>query len=500
MHLRTSQTPMLRIEDLGEKPVRGEGDFVLYWMIANRRSGWNFALQRAAEWASELGKPLVVLEALRSDYPWASDRLHAFVIQGMAANARAFAERNVLYFPYVEPEVGAGRGLLESLADDAAVVITDDFPCFFLPRMVAAAAEKLQCKLEVVDSNGLLPMRAAEKVFLRAVDFRRFLQKTLPTHFADRPLADPLAEMELPVLDSLPRHISDRWPQIDVKRWSTEDLHPLPIDHTVGPVSYAGGSEVADRRLSEFLGQHLSRYGEGRRDVKNRATSELSPYLHFGHVSAHQIFAALADQESWSPERAFHKATAARHGWWGMSEPAEAFLDELITWRELGYNMASKRPDYHRYESLPAWARESLELHQSDPKPYLYSLEELDAGDTHDELWNAAQMELRRDGRIHNYLRMLWGKKILEWTETPRQALRVMIELNNRYAVDGRNPNSYSGIFWCLGRYDRAWGPERSIFGKIRYMSSDSTRRKLDAKAYISEFGGQAALPFALGS
>ena len=171
-----------------------------------------------------------------------------------------------------------------------------------------------------------------------------------------------------------------------------------------------------------------------------------------------------------------------------MAENAESFLDELITWRELGFNMCWQRPDYDKYESLPDWAQETLHEHAADPRQYDYSLEKLQAGKTHDRLWNAAQNQLVTEGRMHNYLRMLWGKKILKWSRTPQRALEVMLELNNRFAVDGRDPNSYSGIFWVLGRYDRAWGPERPIFGKIRYMTSENTARKLTLTKYLNRY------------
>jgi deoxyribodipyrimidine photo-lyase len=175
-----------------------------------------------------------------------------------------------------------------------------------------------------------------------------------------------------------------------------------------------------------------------------------------------------------------------------MSAGAEARLDELVTWRELGFNMAARRDDYDRYESLPDWARKTLEKHQRDRRPTVYSLEDFEAAATHDPLWNAAQRQLVREGRIHNYLRMLWGKKILEWSASPRDALETMIELNNRFALDGRDPNSYSGIFWCLGRYDRAWGPERPIFGTVRYMSSENTARKLHVTQYLRRYAAEA--------
>ena len=173
-----------------------------------------------------------------------------------------------------------------------------------------------------------------------------------------------------------------------------------------------------------------------------------------------------------------------------MSCAAEAFLDELITWREVGYNMCWQRDDYDQYESLPEWAKKTLADHAPDRRQYIYSTDQFEAAETHDPLWNAAQIQLVREGRIHNYLRMVWGKKILEWTSEPREALEVMIELNNRYALDGRDPNSYSGIFWVLGRHDRAWGPERPVFGTVRYMSSANTARKFPVRAYIDRYSG----------
>ena len=175
-------------------------------------------------------------------------------------------------------------------------------------------------------------------------------------------------------------------------------------------------------------------------------------------------------------------------GYWNVGIDGEAFLDQLLTWREIGFNMCWRESEYDRFESLPAWAKNTLNEHSKDARQYVYSLAQFENADTHDELWNAAQRQLVREGRIHNYLRMLWGKKILQWTASPQDALHIMIELNNKYALDGRDPNSYSGIFWVLGRYDRAWGPERPIFGKIRYMTSESTRSKYHVKQYIQQY------------
>jgi deoxyribodipyrimidine photo-lyase len=200
----------------------------------------------------------------------------------------------------------------------------------------------------------------------------------------------------------------------------------------------------------------------------------------------------LGAREGWREARLGRRRDGKREGFWGMSREAEAFLDELVTWRELGLNFCARREDYDRYESLPEWARRTLEAHAADRRTHLYDLDAFARAATHDPVWNAAQRQLLAEGRIHNYLRMLWGKKILEWTPHPREALRVMIELNNKYALDGRDPNSYSGIFWVLGRYDRPWAPERPIFGVVRYMSSDNTVRKLRIKRYLERWGGQA--------
>ena len=193
------------------------------------------------------------------------------------------------------------------------------------------------------------------------------------------------------------------------------------------------------------------------------------------------------ERAGWATRRG--RATGAREGWWGVGANAEAFLDQLITWRELGFNFTSKRDDYDLFESLPPWALATLEGHADDDREWVYDLDDLERARTHDPLWNAAQRQLASEGRMHNYLRMLWGKKILQWSATPREALAAMIELNNKYALDGRNPNSYSGIFWVLGRYDRPWFPERPIFGVVRYMTSESAARKLRLREYLKRYG-----------
>ena len=488
--------PSLRLRRLSAaSEPRPDGDYVLYWMTAFRRTHWNFSLQHAADWSRRLKKPLVIFEALRCGYRWASERLHAFVIAGMADNFLRLQnqrDRGVYYYPYLERKRNGGKGLYRELAEKACVVVSDDFPCFFPPKMLAAAAKQTPTLLESVDSNGLLPLRAADKTFSRAHDFRRFWRRHLADYWEQIPQADPLKNLRLPALaETSLKKIFTRWPAATLEELQKPEtlLASLPIDHSVAPTAIQGGSQAGRKTWRDFLRGRLTNYAEDRNRPETNGASGLSPYLHFGHISPHQIFVEWKERAGWEPDRINPKALGKNAGWWGAEESEEAFLDQLCTWRELGYNLCGREPNYDQYESLPAWARETLAQHANDPRPVVYSQETLENAQTHDSLWNAAQRQLLREGRMHNYLRMLWGKKILEWSATPEESLEVMIELNNRYALDGRNPNSYSGIFWTLGRYDRAWGPERPIFGKIRYMSSDNTIRKLRVKNYLETYG-----------
>jgi len=486
-----ASVPDARIRAANPAPLRPDGEYVLYWMNSARRLGWNFALDRAVGEARRLGRPLLIFEGLRVGYRWANQRHHRFALDGMAEHRIRLEGTGVGYHPWVEGEEGEGKGLLEALASRAALVVTDEFPTFFLPRMVAAAARRLPVRLEVVDSCGLLPLSAAGSPFGTAYAFRRFLQRTLPGELGSFPSSDPIFRGGgLPPCPELPGSVTDRWPAASrgVLEGSQGALDRIPVDRSVTPVPYRGGTVAARDRLARFLADGLSRYAEERNHPDADAGSRLSPWLHWGHLSPHEVFQGVVEKEEWEPGRLGTGVAGKREGWWGMEPASEAFLDELITWREIGFVTAYRDPDHTRYESLPQWARDTLADHREDPRRYRYTLEEFRSAATHDPLWNAAQRQLLEEGRIHNYLRMLWGKKILEWSGSPEEALETMVELNNRYATDGRDPNSWSGIFWVLGRYDRGW-PERPIYGKVRSMSSDSTRRKVRLDRYLERWG-----------
>lgn len=488
----------LRVTAVNDAPIAARGDYVLYWMIAARRAAWSFALDHAIARATELERPLLVFEPLRAGYRWASDRHHAFVLQGMADNARAFAAARVTYMPYVEPSPGDDKGLLAALARRACLVVTDEQPGFFLPRMIAAAAKALPVLVEQVDGNGILPLRAHPAAFSTAIAYRRHFQKTSQPYLLDAPSPSPLADIPRVLRDAAP-------PDAVLRRWrpaspellaATPDaLAALAIDHTVPPSPIRGGSVAAQAALDDFIAHKLSRYGDGHNHPDDDAASGLSPYLHFGHIAAHDVVHRVWRAARWTPARLAERASGSREGWWGLPASSESFLDEVITWRELGYGFCFHRPDYDQYSSLPDWAQRSLAERAGDPRPEHYTPSTLEAAATADPVWNAAQRQLLVEGRIHNYLRMLWGKKILEWSPSPQRALATLIELNNKYSLDGRDPNSYSGIFWTLGRFDRPWAPARPIFGSIRYMSSASTLRKLHLRDYLARWAGDDAPP-----
>ena len=381
--------PPDRLSVPGDVPVAPERDYVLYWQIIARRTRYNFALEHAVEHARGLGKPLVVLEALRAGYPYASDRLHRWAMDGMADNAAAYARGGVTHHAYVEPEPGAGRGLLEALAARACVVVTDEFPEFFLPRMVAAAGRKLAragTRLEAVDGNGILPLRCAGKAHVYAHQFRRLVQRSAPHHLGLFPAAEPLREARaLPSLGAEAERalsaVRRRWPAADRAlldagaAGSARLLAALPIDHAVPAMPFRGGPGKAAAVLDDFFARKYGRYAAERNEPEDPANSGFSPYLHWGFLSAHEVFERVASAEQWAPDRVSgKKPTGKREDWWEMSANGDAFLEEVVTWRELSYNTAFYVDGHETFESLPPWAQTTLEQHARDRRAELFSL------------------------------------------------------------------------------------------------------------------------------
>ncbi len=496
--MKTNLDDRLRV--VNDKEVFVDGEYVLYWMIATRRFNYNAALEYAAKLAENYGKPLLVVEEISTSHKFANDRITSFVIQGMVENTSIFKEHNIRFIPWVETPLSGPMGLLKTLAKRACLIVTDDFPTYYPLSATKAAGRSLNRKVIAVDSNGVFPMSWTSSAFSTAHSFRRFIHANFSRCRETWPQKVPInTDYDYSISDDLYRSIIQEcsvkippyewlWRCSEGGSTGKKALSTIDIDHDVQPVRQArGGRNTAAKKLAVFLKNRLNRYNVDRNNIEKPSVSGLSPWLHFGHISSIEIVGKILDSEKWTPENITTSRKGAREGWWGLPAGVESFLDQIITWRELGFNNAFHNPNHNKYESIPEWAKLTLSEHTDDER-MLYTFEQIENAETHDEVWNAAQQELLQTGIIHNYLRMLWGKRILEWAQTPEQAVEWMIELNDKYALDGRDPNSYTGIFWVLGRHDRAWGPERAIFGKIRYMSSENTKKKLKLKPYLQQF------------
>jgi deoxyribodipyrimidine photo-lyase len=474
-----------RVRPLNQASTASGGEYVLYWMQAARRLRHNHALDYALACARELSRPLVVFEALRLDYPWASRRLHRFVLEGMRDNAGRARAAGLNYWPFAETRPGEGRGLARRLAARAALVVTDEFPCFVVPAQSQALARSSEVPVFAVDSNGIVPLARLGPAASAAAHLRPRLHREFAEAWPHRARARPH-----------PSDVALRPVAPPFEAWSGTDLDAflerLPL---AGPRPVAGtvGGESAGRaRLRRFLKAGLRGYAEERstpRSPSEGHASGLSPYLHFGHLAVQEVAeAVLRTGGAFGVDHLRLDNRGRRDGFFGDDPDVGAFLDEALTWRDLGYHWHFTRgADATSLETaLPRWALQTLGAHADDRRQWVYSAAELERGATHDPLWNAAQRELVATGTIHNYLRMLWGKKVIEWSATPAAAFRTLEHLNNKYALDGRDPNSYSGIMWCFGLFDRPWTPERKVLGFVRYMSSENTARKFRLGPYLA--------------
>ena len=492
-----------RVRTMNKHPINESGKFILYWMTSCRRFAYNASLQHAVSLSNLLKKPILVVEAVSISHKFANDRIVSFMVQGIMDNIIDFSENSVSYIPWVEIKQRVGSKMLASLAEEATCVVIDDYPTYTPSKIRDAAAKNLKIRVDAVDSNGIFPMKWAEKEFTTAYSFRKYVQRNLLDAFQTIPSKNPIEHkyrdirVNEEIISDLKKNIGFEstplewlWRVSEGGDVGNQAMEEFPIDHTVPAViTSKGGVNEARLRLQKFLNYRLNKYSTDRNNPDKPAVSGLSPWLHFGHISSYEIIHNVLSKENWNPDSLNHEDTGkgTRTGWWGVSESSSSFLDQIITWRELGFNFAYNRDDHATVETIPNWAKLSMKEHINDDR-IIYSLEELESAETHDEIWNAAQRELLRTGQMHNYMRMLWGKKILEWSPSPEIAAENMIYINDKWALDGRDPNSYTGIFWVLGRHDRAWGPERPIFGKVRYMSSESAYRKLKLKNYLQKY------------
>lgn len=503
--------PASRLQRFGTP--NAAGSCVLYWMISSRRAHYNHALDHAINLAKTHDLPLVVIECLALNHQWANDRISTFVLQGMVDNRECFKDSGVTYIPYAETKKHEASGLLYGWLKHAHTCVIDDYPTYHPMRVWKKAVEANLCEIHLVDSNGFMAMRAQGRDFTTAFSLRRHLHKTITEHMFEFPQARPLehtgdlkifADKEIEAIftaTSTPMTPYEFiWRVAEGGDVGREALSYLAIDHSVTPVlGKRGGSVEAKRRWKEFFNERLSQYHEKRNHPEEKGASGLSPWMHFGHISVHSMLHDVFTHYRWDVSMVNLPHDGRREGWWGLPVPVEAFLDQVITWRDIGFIHCAMEEGHTSYDSLPTWAKITLEEHARDARPYVYNFEQLEKGETHDSLWNAAQNQLRKEGIIHNYLRMLWGKKILEWSPTPQLAMEWMIALNDRWALDGRDPNSYTGIGWVMGKFDRAW-TERPVYGKIRCMTSDSTARKFSTKSYIEKYNNGSRQRTLLGS
>lgn len=449
-----------RIRALNDKPIRGGAKYVLYWAQMNRRTESNHALAHAVSLANEHRVPVLFYEGLTCTYPYANDRLHTFLLEGVPDTAAALRDLGIGYVFHLRRKRADPNDALYRLAADAAAVVTDDYPTFIARSHNERVPAKIDAAYFVVDSSCVVPMNRMEKREYAAYTIRPKIRRLLPHYLhpvdelrADRKFRGPVPDF----------HVDVRPADIPALVASCE------IDHSVKPSrEHRGGSVAARHRLEAFLEDRLRRYARERNEPTKHATSGLSPYLHFGHISSLDV--ALQA-----------KAYAEENG-----VIADEFLEELIVRRELAFNHAKFSDDPASLDTLPDWARKTMDRHANDPRDPQYDRDQLEQCATYDPLWNATQRELLIRGTIHGYYRMYWGKKILEWAPTYQDAVDWMIYFHDRFSLDGRDPNTYTNILWCLGLHDRPWA-ERPIFGQIRYMSYEGMRRKTDVAAYIDE-------------
>ena len=439
-----------RIRFLNNQSIK-DGKYVLYWMQAAQRTEYNHALEYAARQANKLGKPVVVFFGITENFPDANQRHYYFMLEGLREVRKDLETKGMqMVIMRQSPDIGAVE-----LAQDAAMVIVDAGQLRIQRKWRTNVTKKIKCALHEVETNLIVPVEeAADKENFSAGTFRPRITKKLAKYLV--PLKQTKSKHDSLGLKFSSFDIGD----ID------KTVSKLKLDKSVTKVeSFHGGTKPAKQHLSNFIQNKLDNFEQLRNDPNTDCVSNMSPYLHFGQISA--LYIALKVRETKSPGK-------------------DSFLEELIVRRELSHDFVYYNKRYDTFKCLPPWVMKTLDSHKRDRREYAYSLKQFETAQTHDPYWNAAQKEMVLTGKMHGYMRMYWGKKILEWSKDPRTAFRTALYLNNKYELDGRDPNGFAGAAWCFGKHDRAWG-ERPVFGKVRYMNAQGLKRKFDADAYVKK-------------
>ncbi|MBN2227950.1 MAG: deoxyribodipyrimidine photo-lyase [Candidatus Thorarchaeota archaeon] len=440
-----------RIKLLNDKAVQS-GKYVLYWMQASQRTSYNHALGYAIHQANRYNLPLLVYFGL-TEYPLANERSYSFMLQGLQDVKRSLIEMGAGFTINIE---SPDQGMI-NLAKNASLVVVDCDYQRIQRKWRLNVARSIGCLFVQVESNVVVPIDfVSQKEEYTAGTIRPKIHKHLNQFLKPFKLA------------TIKQHAPENFHEDSPLRNTNKTLEEMSIDRTVSDVEWLeGGYWEAVRHLHEFVREKLDSFSEYRNDPSLDYSSNMSPYLHFGQISPLEIALVIL----------------------GAASPGEeSYLEELIVRRELSMNFAHYNDSYDSFDCLPNWAKTTLYDHKYDHREYSYSRKEFEDYQSHDPYWNSAQKQLVVDGKIHGYMRMYWGKKILEWSKTPEEAYRTAVYLNDRYELDGRDPNGYAGIAWCFGKHDRAWA-ERPIFGKVRYMNDKGLRRKFDIDAYARKYG-----------
>jgi deoxyribodipyrimidine photo-lyase len=449
----TRQIQEERVQNLNERDVR-DGDYVLYWMQSSQRAEQNHALEYAVQRANEMGQRLLVVFGLTDDYPEANLRHYAFMLEGLKDTQETLKERGIK----MVVRKGSPDAVAIEAGKDASLIVTDRGYMRPQKRWREKVAKEAGCLVTQVEADVVVPVELASDKQEHAARTLRprigeyledFLVTLTPTKVEKQSTTLRADGLDLSDIDSV--------------------LDGMDLDRSVGALDhlYTGGTSEAKKMFRRFLRNSFDGYVEHRNQPQTDDVSHMSKYLHFGHISP--IWLALEARRSKT-----------------RKDNIESFVEELVVRRELSMNFVFYNDDYDSFSNLPGWAKETLREHEDDEREHVYTTEQLENAQTHDEYWNAAMREMVYTGYMHNYMRMYWGKKILEWSNTPEHAYRTTLYLNNKYFLDGRDPNSFANVAWVFGQHDRGW-TEREVFGKVRYMSAGGLERKTKPEQYVEK-------------